>query len=99
MKRKTKIIHNRARCKLCGEILESKYTHDFEACKCFQKTDGQKGIAVDGGQSYLRRAGYPEYCEDMNEVRLYTDEERDEYNRHMELLAEQYGWSAIDYME
>ena len=29
-----RIIHNRIRCKLCGDIIESEYTHDFKFCKC-----------------------------------------------------------------
>lgn len=43
------IIRNRAKCLLCGEIIESTYTHDFKWCSC-------KNLAVDGGHAYLRRA-------------------------------------------
>lgn len=99
MKRKRKIIHNRIRCKLCGEIIESKSRHDFVGCKCFRESGGEKGCAVDGGHDYCRVLGNLEDIEEMFESRLFTDEERDEYNRHQELLAEQYGWIAIDYME
>lgn len=42
-----KIIKNRARCKKCGDIIESRYTHEMVWCSC-------KSIAVDGGHSYLR---------------------------------------------
>lgn len=99
MERKIKIIHNRLRCKKCGEIIESYNRHSFIGCKCFRDSNGNEGIAVDGGRDYLRRIGNPNDYEDMSETRPYTDEERDEYNRHQELLAEQYGWVAIDYME
>lgn len=34
------------RCTLCGEVLESKHRHDFQACKC--------GTFVDGGSDYMR---------------------------------------------
>lgn len=43
-----KIIKNRARCKKCGDIIESRYTHEMVWCSC-------KSIAVDGGHSYLRQ--------------------------------------------
>lgn len=43
------IIKNRARCKNCKDIIESKYLHDFKSCKC-------GAISVDGGREYLRRS-------------------------------------------
>lgn len=43
-----KIIHNRAKCKLCGDVIESKHRHDFVSCKCGE-------IFVDGGHDYIRR--------------------------------------------
>lgn len=42
------IIHNRIRCKICGDIIESKHRHDFVRCKC-------GACFVDGGHDYLRR--------------------------------------------
>lgn len=42
-----KIIKNRARCKNCGDIIESRHTHEMVWCSC-------QSIAVDGGHSYLR---------------------------------------------
>lgn len=35
-------MRNRAKCKLCGDILESFHRHDYVACKCGE-------ISVDGG--------------------------------------------------
>lgn len=99
MERQRKIIHNRIRCKNCGEIIESKTRHDWVCCKCFHESNGELGCFCDGGTSYLRWGGHPEFIEDLSETRLYTDEERDEYNRQRELLAEQYGWVSVDYME
>lgn len=43
-----KIKHNKAQCKLCGDIIESKHRHDFVSCKCGE-------IFVDGGKDYIRR--------------------------------------------
>ena len=35
-------------CCKCGEIIESKYRHDYQTCKC-------GSCSVDGGHDYLRR--------------------------------------------
>lgn len=98
MERGIKILHNRIRCKICGQILESKSTHQFVPCKCFCESGGEKGCFVDGGHSYFRWGGDPGTYENLSETRPYTDEEVDAYNAHQELLAEQYGFS-INYME
>mgnify|MGYP000724009172 CR=1 FL=1 len=42
------IISNRARCKLCEDVIESVHRHDFRYCRCGE-------IFVDGGKEYLRR--------------------------------------------
>ena len=51
---------NKARCKKCGEIIESKTRHDFKMCRC-------GAIFVDGGLDYLRRGGDDKYFEDLSE--------------------------------
>lgn len=99
MKRKMKILKNCIRCNKCGEILVSKHTHDFVVCKCFRESGGKEGVACDGGTSYLKRSGDLDGYEDLSLTRLYTDEERDKFNANQELLAEQYGFIKIDYME
>lgn len=45
-----KIFSNKIKCKKCGDILESKHTHDFKWCKC-------NSVAIDGGYDYLKRCG------------------------------------------
>lgn len=55
------IVKNRIRCKLCNEIIESTYTHDFKWCSC-------KKVAVDGGHSYLRRSGDAINWEEMSVI-------------------------------
>ena len=57
----TKIIHNKIKCKKCGDIIESISVHDFKWCSC-------GACAVDGGHDYLRRLGYQEDWEEMSEV-------------------------------
>lgn len=42
-----KIVHNRIRCKKCGDIIESMSVHDFKRCKC-------GNCFVDGGHEYYR---------------------------------------------
>lgn len=42
-------MRNRAKCKLCQEVIESFHRYDFVACKCGE-------ISVDGGLDQLRCA-------------------------------------------
>jgi len=56
-----KIIKNAAKCLKCGDVIESKYRHDFVECSC-------GAIFVDGGHDYFRRGGNPEDIEDLSEV-------------------------------
>lgn len=48
-----KVVRNMAKCKRCGDIIESKYSHDFVSCKC-------GAIALDGGTDYQRAIGNQE---------------------------------------
>ena len=99
MKRGVKILRNAIRCKQCGEILESKYTHDFQACKCFKESGGTRGVACDGGLSYLRRTFQsPNDYENLSETRPFTDEEAEEYNKRKHEVYDPYGWE-VDEME
>lgn len=42
------IKRNAARCKICGDIIESRYRHNYVTCSC-------GNLAVDGGHDYIRR--------------------------------------------
>ena len=60
------IIRNRARCKICGDVVESMYRHDFRACCC-------GNLHVDGGRDYIRRThreGVDSY-EELSEIAEY----------------------------
>ena len=63
---KNKILVNKIKCKKCGDVIESTYTHDYKQCSC-------GGCAVDGGHEYLRRSFIgktPEECyEDLSIVK------------------------------
>lgn len=61
-----KILCNKIKCKKCGDIIESKNRHDFVSCKC-------ESVAVDGGNSYLKRIGNREDWEELSE---FTEEYR-----------------------
>lgn len=66
----SKIIHNRAMCRKCNDVIESKHRHDFVACKC-------GAIFVDGGHDYIRRGGTLEDIQDMSEYREDPTEAED----------------------
>lgn len=51
-----KLIRNRAQCRRCGDIIESKHRHDFVRCKC-------GAIFIDGGL-YYQRGG----AKDLNDI-------------------------------
>jgi len=48
---------NKARCKNCDCVVESKFRHDFVSCACFKETDGERGFFLDGGNDYHRFGG------------------------------------------
>ena len=54
------IRRNRARCRKCGTIIESKHRHDFVWCEC-------RSIFVDGGLDYIRAGGNPQDFESLAE--------------------------------
>ena len=45
---KERIIRNAIQCRHCGDVIESKSTHDYVTCSC-------GSCSVDGGHKYLRR--------------------------------------------
>ena len=61
-----RIIHNRIRCNICGDVIESMNRHDYVECSC-------GAVAVDGGHDYLRRTGNLEDFEDISECREEPD--------------------------
>jgi hypothetical protein len=71
------ILQNEAQCAKCGEIIWSAHRHDFVRCKC-------GSIAVDGGQAYLKRVGYPE---------LFIDRSLEIDDTVYKKLVEQVKWA------
>ena len=65
-----KIIKNAIQCKVCGDIIESTYRHDYVECQC-------GACAVDGGHDYLRRSYRDKDCYiDLSETIEITEEEQ-----------------------
>ena len=62
------IKKNAIRCKLCGEVIESTYRHDFKFCSC-------KSVAVDGGHDYLRRVGDKSNWEELSETEIIENKD------------------------
>lgn len=62
-----KLIRNRCQCRKCGDIIESKHTHDFVSCQC-------GAIFTDGGKDYVRR-GYKDKNDiiDLSEYKVNED--------------------------
>lgn len=56
------------KCIKCGDIIQSKFVHDFRSCKC-------GSIYIDGGDDYTRVGGYPEDMEWVNDDDTITEEE------------------------
>lgn len=42
------LLSNKAKCLICGNIIQSKSVHDFVTCAC-------GNLSVDGGLEYLKR--------------------------------------------
>lgn len=51
------VLENKARCGECGDVVESRWRHDYRSCRC-------GNLHVDGGLDYIKR-GYrtPNYEE------------------------------------
>lgn len=50
-----KILRNRARCRGCSQVVESKFRRYYSPCLCWFPSHGEKGIVVFGGLDMLGR--------------------------------------------
>lgn len=78
----TEVHRNSARCRQCGDEIESTHRHEMVSCSC-------GAVCVDGGLAYLRRVwngslGQPE---DVFEDTSETTEWEVDYDDHMHELA------------
>lgn len=65
-----KLLRNRAKCKNCGDVIESKGRWDLVACQCFLDEPGTTGIYRDGGTYYIRNGGNLANIIDLSEWEL-----------------------------
>lgn len=56
----SRLVRNAARCRACGDVIESQAKNDFRACACGK-------IAIDGGLAEQRAFGEAHYFEDLSE--------------------------------
>lgn len=86
------IWENKIRCKHCGDVIESKYRHDFVVCSCGT-------VAVDGGKDYLRRCFQTSPEADYEELSVYDrddlGEDEPQYNE-TGLDADGYATACLD---
>lgn len=59
-----KLLVNQAKCLICNDIIQSKYTHDYVTCSC-------GNLSVDGGISYAKR-GIANGTESYEDLCLYS---------------------------
>lgn len=58
--KRKKLVRNAIKCLKCGDVIESKYRHDFVQCGC-------GACYVDGGLDYMRVGGDYDDWEDLSE--------------------------------
>ena len=65
---------SKIRCLHCGNIIESKYRHDWQCCSCYPKhtLNGGHGVYIDGGDDYFRIGG------NLKEFEIVLDLEEEE---------------------
>lgn len=62
-----RLIVNAIKCKICGDIIESKSRYDFVSCSCWR-------CSVDGGLDYARRCGNREHRIELGEWEAGDDD-------------------------
>lgn len=78
---------NRAKCKKCGDIIESKDQYDFVRCSC-------KEISIDGGKEVYRRYSAIDFSnflivnDDDSEVEIQIKYQQEE-NKKEEVIKDQ----------
>ncbi len=74
-------MRNRAKCRLCNEIIESFHRGDYVSCKCDE-------IAVSGGNEKLEVfaknwANFMRVDDEGNEIIIAVEEKKDEANKDL----------------
>ena len=86
---------NAIKCKLCGDVIESKHVHDFQECKC-------GACFVDGGLEYQRIGGNIDNIEILDEwedVPGYKVERWSHYGSYHSFMTDEDPKSVADHYE
>jgi len=81
-KMKPWVMQEGIRCKKCGDVIHSRYVHDFRACKC-------EAVYVDGGRDYTKINGsewegvYINLIEHTYTVWKTPEEEKEEWKDYL----------------
>ena len=59
-----KLKRNAIQCRKCGDVIESKFTHDFKCCSC-------GSVGVDGGLEYARIIGDSENVIELHKCNTF----------------------------
>lgn len=89
------IKKNAIRCKLCGDIIESNFLHDFKECSC-------GACACDGGHDYVKISGNPDDYEILTEykdVKGYYVEDWTVYGGYHKYLTDKEPEQIIHILE
>lgn len=62
-----RLVRNAIRCKLCGNVIQSNYRHEFVSCSC-------GACSVDGGLDYARRCGDQTNWEELSQWEADSDD-------------------------
>lgn len=74
------VLYNSVECLSCGEVLVTRYRHDFKQCSC------DNGTFIDGGRSLFSRLG----GKDLNNLKHFTVTSEDPF----ELQREYFEWGT-----
>ena len=69
---------NKCKCKLCGDVIESKDRHDFVRCKCGE-------IFTDGGDEYIHRGA-------MTDLRNIIDLSSEDNTYGCDICGGRFDW-------
>jgi len=90
-------MKNRAKCKLCGDVIESFHRYDFVACKCGE-------ISVDGGDVYYKCAAkdwknFLRVDDEGNEILVRIGGNEEEPSKPKEAISKPTKKELLDMLE
>lgn len=83
------ILRNSIRCNVCGDEIVSEHRHDFKGCTC-------GAVAVDGGQTWLRKIGRFEDWTDTSIIAVCEENDEAAVAETTELLERKRAGTPIE---